>query len=169
MRGPVAEVGPGIGTFSERILHAGAETLLLVEPDEACADVLARRFAGEPRVDLVREVLPAAPSLRPASRDLVVCQNVLEHVTDDAGAVLRMGDALRPGGRLALIVPAGPAPYGPLDEAYGHRRRYTKDYLAELVGEADLEIESLHFLNFPGIGPWWLKNRRPGARVGSRP
>jgi 2-polyprenyl-3-methyl-5-hydroxy-6-metoxy-1,4-benzoquinol methylase len=168
VRGDVGEVGAGIGTFSERILKAGAEALLLVEPDEGCADVLARRFSGDPRVELVREVLPDAPSLQPASRDLVVCQNVLEHVTDDAGAVLRMGNALRPGGRLALIVPAGPGLYGPLDEAYGHRRRYTKGHLADLVSDAGLEIESLHFLNFPGIGPWWLKNRRPGARVGSR-
>lgn len=168
VRGDVAEVGAGIGTFSERILDGGAETLLLVEPDEGCADVLEQRFSGEPRVELVREVLPGAPSLGAASRDLVVCQNVLEHVTDDAGAVLRMGNALRRGGRLALIVPAGPSLYGPLDEAYGHRRRYTKSYLADLAAKARLEIESLHFLNFPGIGPWWLKNRRPGARVGSQ-
>jgi hypothetical protein len=32
-----AEVGAGIGTFSERLLAAGVEDLLLVEPEPACA------------------------------------------------------------------------------------------------------------------------------------
>jgi 2-polyprenyl-3-methyl-5-hydroxy-6-metoxy-1,4-benzoquinol methylase len=166
VHGDVAEVGAGIGTFSERILAAGARSLLLIEPEPMCADALDRRFAGDERVEIVRELLPEAPHLVPESRDLVVCQNVLEHVSDDAGAVRRMGAALRPGAALVLIVPAGPRLYGPLDEAYGHRRRYTEGYLSDLVRQAGLGFEALYPINKAGIPAWWLKNLRPGARVG---
>ncbi len=167
VRGDVAEVGAGIGTFSERILASGARTLLLVEPEPMCADALERRFGGEARVEIVRELLPEAPSLGQSTRDLVVCQNVLEHVSADAAAVRRMAKALRPDGTLVLIVPADPRLYGPLDDAYGHRRRYTEAHLARLVRDAELDFEALYPLNQPGVAAWWLKNRRPGARVGA--
>jgi 2-polyprenyl-3-methyl-5-hydroxy-6-metoxy-1,4-benzoquinol methylase len=168
VRGSVAEVGAGIGTFSERILERGVERLLLVEPEPMCAAVLERRFASEPTVELVRDFLPEAPSLTPTSRDLVVCQNVLEHVSDDRAAVATMARSLRPGGMVALIVPAGPKLYGPLDEAYGHRRRYTAGYLSESVRSAGLSVESLHHMNQPGVPAWWLNNRRRGARISER-
>jgi hypothetical protein len=65
-------------------------------------------------------------------------------------------------------VPSGPRLYGPLDEAYGHRRRYTAVYLGELVRSAGLSIELLHHMNRPGVPAWWLANRRPGARISER-
>src|SRR6058998_2035794 len=41
-RGACAEIGPGIGTFSARLLDAGVESLLLIEPENACADVVEK-------------------------------------------------------------------------------------------------------------------------------
>jgi SAM-dependent methyltransferase len=102
-----------------------------------------------------------------APYDLVVCQNVLEHIHDDAAAIADMAGALAPGGHLALVVPAGPRLFGPLDDAYGHWRRYTTPEVRRLVEAGGLEVEELHHLNALGVVPWWLKNRRPGARVGS--
>lgn len=166
VHGEVAEVGAGIGTFSERILNRGANHLLLIEPEDSCARELERRFAGDGRVTLSRDQLPAAATLEPESFDLVVCQNVLEHITEDAEAVSAMGRALREGGLLALIVPAIPRLFGPLDEAYGHRRRYAKADLGRQVEAAGLQVQELRFMNAPGIGAWWLKNLRAGARVG---
>lgn len=164
----VLEVGAGIGTFTGLMLDNGAKDVLAVEPDDSCADVLDERFGADERVSVVREFLPDAPTVRAsaASFDLVVCQNVLEHIDDDRRALVAMLDALEPGGRLVLIVPAGPRLFGALDDAYGHWRRYTLDDLESVVVDAGFEIEQLTPMNSLGIVGWWAKARRPGARVG---
>ena len=45
----VVELGAGIGTFSERLLAAGARELLLIEPETACVAELEARFASDAR------------------------------------------------------------------------------------------------------------------------
>lgn len=165
----VLEVGAGIGTFSARMLEAGAEALVLIEPEAACAEALESRFVEEPRVTTSRDSLPGSACLADATDrfDLVVCQNVLEHIADDRGALLEMARVLRPGGHLALLVPAGPGLYGTLDDAYGHWRRYGREELTDLVAGSGLRVESNRHMNALGIVGWWAKNRRPGARIGA--
>lgn len=166
--GTVVEVGAGIGTFTGRLLEGGAERLLAIEPDPGCADVLEARFASDPRVACARELLPDAPSLArwAAKVDLVVCQNVLEHIEDHAAAAISMAAALRPGGRLALLVPAHPRLYGSLDLAYGHWRRYTPSMVRELIGHAGLQTDDLHHFNALGIPGWWAKGRGRSTQIG---
>ena len=94
-----------------------------------------------------------------APLDLVLCQNVLEHIADDVSAVAAMGAALAPGGQLALLVPAGPRLYGSLDVAYGHHRRYTRERLATVIAAAGLELDRISRFNALGVPGWWLKNR----------
>jgi SAM-dependent methyltransferase len=166
VRGSVAEVGAGIGTFSERILAAGAENLLAVEPEPAPAAVLEERLAGDPRATVVRERLPFAPSLGRSAFDLVVCQNVLEHVEDDAAALRTLSAALRPDGRLALLVPAHPRLFSELDRAFGHYRRYTRASLTQLVEQAGLQILDLYSFNLLGIAGWWAKKLRASEQLG---
>jgi SAM-dependent methyltransferase len=169
-QGAAVEVGAGIGTFSARLLAGGVESLLLIEPDEMCADVLEKRFAGDPRVRLVREQLPDAPALleRPDSFDFILCQNVLEHVHDDSRAVEVMASSLRRGGRLGVLVPAGPRLFGSLDREYGHERRYTRAGLRGLLEHAGLRVTDLHPFNTLGIPGWWLKSRIGATSLGNR-
>lgn len=169
--GDCAEVGPGIGTFSARLLDVGVDTLLLVEPDERCANLLERRFGNDQRVRVEREQLPEAQSLlaEPRGFDFVLCQNVLEHVPEHDRAVRVMAKALRPGGRLTVIVPANPALFGSLDREYGHLRRYTKRMLSKLFEDADLQLTSLYAFNALGIPGWWLKNRIAARSLGRGP
>jgi SAM-dependent methyltransferase len=164
--GSVAEVGAGIGTFSARILGRDPEHLLLIEPEESCARMLADRFGADRRVALVREQLPESPALRRGQFDLVVCQNVLEHVGDDTESVAAMAEALRPGGRLALVVPAGEKLFGSLDDAYGHWRRYEPQGLRALIEASGLEIDVLEHVNALAVPAWRAKSAIPGARVG---
>jgi SAM-dependent methyltransferase len=166
--GDVAEVGAGIGTFSTRILDRGPLSLLLIEPEAGCADALEDRVGSDPRVRIARESLPEAPSLEQASFDLVVCQNVLEHVDRDVESLERMGAALRPGGHLFLIVPAHPRLFGALDRSYGHRRRYDRAGLSALVRDAGLDVAAIRHFNLLGVFGWWAMGRRPGARVSAR-
>ena len=166
--GDVAELGPGVGTFSERMLRRDVRRLHLVEPEPAFAEVLARRFSDDPRVTLARETLPDAPSLRNGQRfDFLLCQNVLEHIDDDAEAMRIMGRALRPGGALTLLVPAGPALFGSLDHAFGHHRRYTPTAVRDLVERAGLRLVDLYAFNLLGVVGWWVKGHVGATRLGA--
>jgi SAM-dependent methyltransferase len=169
-RARAAEIGAGIGTFSGRMLEAGAREVLLVEPDEVCARELRNRFGEDERVEVSEDALPDAPSLeaRTGELDLVVSQNVLEHIDDHAAAVAAMAQALRPGGRMVLLVPAHPRLFGKLDERFDHHRRYTRAMLGGIVEEAGLEVERLYHFNLLGIPGWWVQNRRAEPSVSRR-
>jgi SAM-dependent methyltransferase len=168
-RGTCVEIGPGIGTFSALLLNAGVESLLLLEPENACADILEKRFAEDSRVTVRREQLPEAPSLldQPCGFDFVLCQNVLEHVREHGRALEVMAAALRPGGRLTIIVPANPALFGPLDCKYGHLRRYTRGALQNVVEGAGLRVTDLYPFNALGILGWWVKNQTGATSLGT--
>jgi SAM-dependent methyltransferase len=158
----VVEVGAGIGTYTERLLGAGVRRLLAIDPEAPCTARLHERFDTDPRVHVSGDELPGSADLREraGSADLVVCQNVLEHIDDERGAVADMAGALKPGGRLLLLVPAGPRLFGRLDEIYGHHRRYTRDHLRDVVADTGLEIEDLYAFNLLGVGGWWVSNLR---------
>jgi SAM-dependent methyltransferase len=157
----VVEVGAGIGTFTDRLLAEGAQHVLTIEPEAACADELERRYRDDPRVSMTRELLPDSPALaaRAGEVDLVLCQNVLEHVEHDAAAVAAMARALRPGGTLALLVPAHQRLYGVLDRQYGHFRRYDRQRVRSVVEGAGLQIDDLYSFNLLGVPGWLVKNR----------
>jgi SAM-dependent methyltransferase len=167
----VVEVGAGIGTFSARLLDAGARELLLVEPEAACVVELERRFAGDERVQVRAELLPEAPSLRARAGqfDVALSQNVLEHIEDDGAAMAAMARAVRPGGRLTALVPAHPRLYGPLDRAYGHHRRYTRQRLRAIVERAGLHVDRLYAFNALGIPGWWARSRTGASDIGGAP
>ena len=132
VHGDVCEIGPGIGTFSQRILDAGAGSLHLVEPSDEACDHLRGRFGSDDRVSVVSELLPGAPSMQQPDRfDFVLAQNVLEHIEDDGGAAAEVAGTLRPAGRFGVLVPAHPRLYSALDTAYGHYRRYTREHLPQ--------------------------------------
>src|SRR4051794_14752438 len=85
----VVEVGAGIGTYTQRLLDAGVRRLLAIDPEPPCTARLHDRFEADPRVEVSGDELPGSPGLRDraGSADLVVCQNVLEHIDDERGAV----------------------------------------------------------------------------------
>jgi SAM-dependent methyltransferase len=155
------EVGAGIGTFSELLLAAGADPLLLVEPEEACVAELRHRFHDDARVEIAQELLPDAPALasRAGTFRYALCQNVLEHIDDDVAALRAVVDALEPGGELAVLVPAHPFLFGRLDRRFGHFRRYTRTAVRSLVTGAGAELTSMRSFNLLGMPGWWIAGR----------
>jgi SAM-dependent methyltransferase len=166
----VAEIGAGIGTFSGRLLAAGAQELLLIEPQPACLASLRSRFGGDPRVLIAGDALPHSPALAEwaGTCDLVVCQNVLEHIADDRAALQAIARALRPGGTLAVLVPAHPRLFNRLDRRFGHERRYSARRLRWLAGEAGLAIERLERFNALGILGWLIEGLDPQPAIRPR-
>ena len=164
------EVGAGVGTYTERLLRAGAESVLALESDPAALAALRRRLPENGRLAVAAEELPGSPAVDAAAGtfDFVVCQNVLEHIDDDAGALAAMREALAPGGRLALVVPHDPRLFGSLDRVYGHHRRYRRSELVELVRGAGLELESARSFNLLGVLGWVVSTRRGRTSIDSR-
>ncbi len=160
----VLEVGSGLGDFSA--LLTGARRLVVSDTDPGCLDALRRRFAGDPRVDVLEVDLDRTVTLA-EQVESVLAMNVLEHILDDVAALRALGGLLVPGGAVVLWVPAYPALFGDFDRLVGHHRRYTPASLRAAVEAADLVPELLRPVNLLGGVAWWLAVRRGGTGVAS--
>lgn len=160
----VLEVGAGVGHFSDCLLRTGrVRRLFCVEPAENLIPALRARFAGRSEVEVIPGYLEDLGERR-LDADAVACVNVLEHVGDDMALLRAMRRQLASGGRLLLFVPALPGLMGTLDEAFGHRRRYTRETLGAALRGAGFTIRRLRYFNLPGVVTWALAGkvlRRP--------
>src|SRR5436309_1078822 len=172
----VLEVGSGIGVMTRYL--ASREALLATDVDPQYVELLQRTYADKPNVEVRLLDLAAAgdDGLPRRGFDTVVCANVLEHIADDAAALRTMHDALVPGGRVVLIIPALRQLYGAIDKAIGHHRRYTRREITEQLCMAGFRDEHVSYLNVLGVPAWYLNARAlrrrsvPGlqARVSDR-
>jgi len=170
----VLDAGAGVGTYSRLILESGRQTVAL-EPDQAICAELGRRLGNTDGFRLIAGDL-ADPGIvlraREAGVDSAICLNVLEHISDDRGALQNFQAILPTGGTLALLVPAHPILFNSIDRAVGHVRRYRKQEMADKVEEAGLAIERLFYFNFFAIPGWILSGhvlrRKVASRTGAR-
>jgi SAM-dependent methyltransferase len=159
----VLEIGSGMGHFSEKLVEAGLDRVVLSDPDEGCLEGLRRDYGDRPGIEVTSITLPGAVSLvEPV--ESVVAMNVLEHIEDDAQALRDLAAALAPGGRIVLWVPAYMQLYGEFDRKVGHFRRYVPATIRSAVERAGLHVGYLRRVNFLGGLAWWLAVRRGGAR-----
>jgi glycosyltransferase involved in cell wall biosynthesis len=91
--------------------------------------------------------------------DTIICLNVLEHVADDRGSLENIKTALTESGTAIILVPQGPWNFGTLDKVLGHQRRYTRETLARLAADCDMEIPELIEFNRIGTIAWYLNGR----------
>jgi SAM-dependent methyltransferase len=164
LEGRVLEVGCGIGSLTRRILAEPAVAAVhALDIDSAYVERL-RREVGDPRLEVS---CSSAEGFRapPASFDRAISSNVFEHIEDDAAAMQRVADALRPGGEFWILVPAHPRLYCGLDAALSHHRRYTRRSLAALARGAGLEPAAMRHFNPLGAIGWWLTGAVLGRRT----
>jgi len=74
---------------------------------------------------LVYDIFDRNPALLEAY-DLVLLMDVIEHLDDDLGFLSAALEHLKPGGIIAINVPAHMAFYSKYDEVVGHKRRYNR-------------------------------------------
>jgi SAM-dependent methyltransferase len=158
----VVEVGAGTGSFSALLAERGPRALALVEPSARMyAALTARTWPADVEVRLFNDFFPnVAERVGSGGRpDAILYVNVLEHVADDAGELRLVRDALAPGGRLLIFVPALMALYSRFDASLGHQRRYTRRGLEAVCAAAGLRVVESRYLDLLGVAPWWLKYR----------
>jgi glycosyltransferase involved in cell wall biosynthesis/phospholipid N-methyltransferase len=114
-----------------------------------------RPYLGASGVD------PADPSSLPAAQkfDTIICQNVLEHVEDDAAVLRGIASVVRDDGKIVVLVPNSPSLFGAIDRSLGHRRRYTRDSLRLLADQAGMHCVSITAFNRACSLPWWISGR----------
>jgi SAM-dependent methyltransferase len=127
----VLEIGAGEGAVAVRL--ARRYEYVGVEPDPAAYARAAERLrtAGSGRM-ICGDVSALDPDV---TFDLVCSLEVLEHLEDDARALVEWKLRLREGGWLLLSVPARPNRFGPHDRIVGHYRRYDAERLERLLRE----------------------------------
>lgn len=161
----VVDVGGGTGGFAVPLAELGHRvTVVDANPDALAA--LERR-AAESGVT-VHAVQGDADDLLgmvgPAGADLILCHSVLEYVEDPGPVFAAMAQAVRPGGAVSVLVAGQVATVlhravaGHFDDArrvltdpvgrWGDRdpvpRRFTRETLAELAGDAGLRVGEVH-------------------------
>jgi SAM-dependent methyltransferase len=94
------DVGCGDGFLSARLARSGLE-VVAVDADAPVVDRARARFPDVP-VDWVVGDVMVLP-LAAGSFDLVVSNATLHHLGDPGAALERLGDLVRPGGRLGVV------------------------------------------------------------------
>jgi 2-polyprenyl-3-methyl-5-hydroxy-6-metoxy-1,4-benzoquinol methylase len=160
----ILNAGAGQGTLSA---HLERRDFTVTSVDNN-AEVIAY-LRGRVRGEVVQADVRALP-FDDCQFDAVVLGEVLEHVSEDAAALREVARVVRPGGVVAISVPANPLYFGPCDEWAGHVRRYTRSGLLGVVESAQLEVERCVAWGFPlsTIYHRYLYESRL-KRVGARP
>jgi SAM-dependent methyltransferase len=157
----VVEVGAGAGAISALLLAEAPETLTLVEPS-AMFTLLTTNVPARDTAPRVRHhqalFADISPQLTPTP-DTVVYVNVLEHVADDEAELRLIWEALSPGGRCLVFVPALRSLYSPFDRRLGHYRRYSKKELVAKSESAGFEVLSAKYFDVAGVLPWFVRFR----------
>lgn len=138
----VLDIGCGVGS-----------TLTAFHPDYECvgydpsADAIEFARARHPRFELhVGTSSDAGEAIR--SVDVVLLNDVIEHVPDDRAMLGEVVERMRPGSLLVITVPADMRLWSPHDERMGHYRRYDEPMLARSIEGMPLErLVVSHFMS----------------------
>ena len=158
----VLDAGCGSGRTLQELVDYGDVSGIELNTDAAA---LARgRELGEVQVGRLEE-LPWDDG----TFDLITCLDVIEHVPDDAAALVELRRVCQPGGWLLVTVPAYQALWSRHDEANHHYRRYSRSSLRDAARAGGWQLERMSSFNSLLLAPAAavrLAHRRLGTRNG---
>ncbi|MBZ5611407.1 MAG: glycosyltransferase [Acidobacteriia bacterium] len=153
----VLELGAGIGNICGRLM--GRRLLYVAaEKDPVYLHALNNRFLRTPNVSVLRLDPERGEDFENAGGpfDTILSVNVLEDLDHPEGAIGSAASMLKKGGSMVVLVPQGPALFGSLDRALGHRRRFSQADLRALLARHGLAVKQMYQLNKIGTPGWWL-------------
>lgn len=135
------EIGAGTGGNLGMLIQHGRVSAVEM-------DGFARQYAADVSgLRVSYGCLPDQLAFADASFDLICLFDVLEHIEDDANALERVHQLLKPGGRAVITVPAYQWLYGAHDRAHQHFRRYTARQLSLKARDAGLTVGRSGYFN----------------------
>ncbi len=152
--GHVLEVGCGVGNATPYI--AGCPNVQKCTAVDIDTHALA--IAAKQQNERMEFICSDFHALAKNSFDSLVCANTIEHIEDDNEAVRAMYSLLRPGGKIALLMPAHQFLYSRYDHEAGHYRRYTKASMQAVLKQAEFTIDDVFYFNMSAAVGWFLIN-----------
>jgi SAM-dependent methyltransferase len=167
--GIVVDIGCGPGVFV-RYISPRAKYLVEIDVDRDSLGRVCSRNSDLRNVGFLTASALALP-FSDESVDTVLFLEVLEHLTDDRGALEEIGRVLRRHGKVVLSVPVPP---GEVDEdsAWGHKREgYQLTQIVLLLTESGFAVENFAFAEFKfsryaaQAVRWWRRTTRLPAPI----
>jgi len=138
--GVILDFGAGIGTLTDQMSDLGDIVCVEVDPEHSEA-LRTKGYEVHSSVDLLKD----------GTVSFAYSSNVLEHLDDDLGALRAIHRKMRPGGRLALFVPAFESIWTANDDRVGHKRRYTQESLTDVVARSGFRVENSCYVDSIGF------------------
>lgn len=186
----VIDLGGGTGGLAVRVAELGHHVTVIDPSPDALASMHRRadeNGVADRVVGVQGDTADLGDHVAPGSVDIVLCHGVLEVVDDPAQALDAIGDALRPGGVLSVVVAgryaavlgralAGhlvaarallevPSDHDSPARGQGHRR-YTREEILDLLATHGFVAEAVHGLRvFADLVPSAVIDTEPGAQA----
>jgi len=169
----VLDLGCGFGRHAYEALRRGAHVVAcdlgLDELRKVLSIGAVMRADGEVADDVVLESVNGDATGLPfadGSFDRIIASEVMEHIDDDEGALAELARVLRPGGVLAVTIPARlpericwalSSDYHAPAQVGGHVRIYGRHELQDKMAVAGLEAIGAHRAHALHSPYWWLR------------
>ena len=96
---------------------------------------------------VMRSPLPELAEVADCHYDLVGAFDVIEHIDNDAAALVSIATKLKPGGKFVMTVPAHQWMWTAHDVVNHHKRRYSKRSLRALIDNSPMKLDKLGYFN----------------------
>jgi glycosyltransferase involved in cell wall biosynthesis len=156
----VLEIGAGMGNLT-RPLSLGRDRYVASDVDSRHLARLKSTLKHRSNIEIHSGDVSQSESFEEfhGSMESVVCLNVMEHVDDDLACARNMYGALAGGGRAIVLVPHGLCAFGSLDAVLGHRRRYTRESLQDVLERGGFVVERIIAFNRISWPAWYLQGK----------
>lgn len=137
LKGNVAEIGAGCGSFTRHFFNEKITSLTLTEKDEKNIEILNNKYSSNQSVKVSRDSIFELKN----KFDVILYLHVLEHIENDEKEIIEAIQKIKDNGMLIIMVPAHQNIYSNLDRNVGHFRRYEKEFF-------DKKFQSLQKIDF---------------------
>lgn len=148
----ICEIGCGTGSLSVELGKLG----LKVDASDLDKNALklAKRFNSHRNVSYSSKNAIALKSSR--KYDMAIAIEVIEHIKEDEKALLKINNALKNNGMLAVTVPIHEKYRKGFDNRSGHIRRYEPEELIRKIKKAGFDVIYERCFNFPLLWLWYF-------------
>src|SRR3989344_383493 len=157
---PIMDVGCGSGILTKQLVENGLDVYSL--DVEKRAGELTSRFNSKSKI-LVKSFHEITNKEVP-QMGTVIFADVLEHVDNDVEFLLKARELLKYNGCVLISVPSYQFLWTKNDEVRGHKRRYSKKQLKNILEYTGYRVEKMFYWNLLSV-PMILGAKILGARI----